>query len=197
MAAHMISQAYGGQKPAFQSTPDAIAATRQAMNERFEQIAVMDETSPRQVWSDLVRAALEEREMPRVRGLLLGAPAMLGETDAAALNERIKVAAPAGDEAVIQAALTYLPDDLQDEYRRRTQPLDVDVPGFGSGFGPADGNSARRPKPTSPRTPGMRMTSRASRPIVWATCASIRWRQWAGPTTTIQTYRLSSCRASA
>lgn len=123
MAAHMISQAYGGQKPAFQSTPDAIAATRQAMNERFEQIAVMDETSPRQVWSDLVRAALEEREMPRVRGLLLGAPAMLGETDAAALNERIKVAAPAGDEAVIQAALTYLPDDLQDEYQRRTQPL--------------------------------------------------------------------------
>jgi len=123
MAAHMISQAYGGQKPAFQSTPDAIAATRQAMNERFGQIAVLDETSPRQVWSDLVRAALEEREMPRVRGLLLGAPAMLGEEDAAALNERIKVAAPAGDEAVIQAALSYLPDDLQDEYQRRTQPL--------------------------------------------------------------------------
>jgi hypothetical protein len=123
MAAHMISQAYGGQKPAFESTPDAIAATRQAMNERFGQIAVLDETSPRQVWSDLVRAALEEREMPRVRGLLLGAPAMLGEEDAAALNERIKVAAPAGDEAVIQAALSYLPDDLQDEYQRRTQPL--------------------------------------------------------------------------
>ncbi len=123
MAAHMISQAYGGQKPAFQTTPDAIAATREAMDERFQQIAVKDETAPRQVWSDLVRAALEEREMPRVRGLLLGAPAMLDGADGAALRARIAVADGAGDEAMLQAALSYLPDDVQDEYERRTQSL--------------------------------------------------------------------------
>ncbi len=123
MAANMISQAYGGQKPAFQTTPDAIAATREAMDERFQQIAVKDETAPRQVWSDLVRAALEEREMPRVRGLLLGAPAMLDGADGAALRARIAVADGAGDEAMLQAALSYLPDDVQDEYERRTQSL--------------------------------------------------------------------------
>ena len=123
MAAHMISQAYGGQKPAFQSTPDAIAATRQAMDARFQEISVKDEATPRQVWSDLVRTALEEREMPRVRGLLLGAPAMLNGEDGAALRARIAVADGAGDEAMLQAALSYLPDDLQDEYERRTQSL--------------------------------------------------------------------------
>lgn len=123
MAAHMISQAYGGQKPAFQSTPDAIAATREAMDARFQQISVKDEATPRQVWSDLVRNALEEREMPRVRGLLLGAPAMLDGDDGAALRARVAVADGAGDEAMLQAALSYLPDDVQDEYERRTKSL--------------------------------------------------------------------------
>ncbi len=123
MAAHMISQAYGGQKPAFQSTPDAIAATREAMDARFQQISTKDETTPREVWSDLVRNALEEREMPRVRGLLLGAPAMLDGDDGAALRARVAVADGAGDEAMLQAALSYLPEDVQDEYERRTQSL--------------------------------------------------------------------------
>lgn len=123
MAAHMISQAYGGNKPAFQTTPDAIAATREAMDERFKQISLKDEATPRQVWSDLVRKSLEEREMPRVRGLLLGAPAMLNQEDGAALSERIRVSSAGGDEAAIQAALSYLPDDVQDEYERRTQSV--------------------------------------------------------------------------
>ena len=123
MAAHMISQAYGGQQQAFKTTPDAIAATREAMDARFQQISVKDEATPRQVWSDLVRNALEEREMPRVRGLLLGAPAMLDGKDGDALRARIAVADGAGDEAMLQAALSYLPDDVQDEYERRTQSL--------------------------------------------------------------------------
>ncbi len=123
MAAHMISQAYGGRPQGFQTTPDAIAATREAMDQRFQQISVKDEATPRQVWSDLVRNALEEREMPRVRGLLLGAPAMLDGADGAALRARIAVADGAGDEAMLQAALSYLPDDVQDEYERRTQSL--------------------------------------------------------------------------
>lgn len=123
MAAHMISQAYGGRQQAFQTTPDAIAATREAMDARFQQISVKDEATPRQVWSDLVRNALEEREMPRVRGLLLGAPAMLDGKDGDALRARIAVADGAGDEAMLQAALSYLPDDVQDEYERRTQSL--------------------------------------------------------------------------
>lgn len=123
MAAHMISSAYGDKRPAFQSSPEAIVATRQAMDDRFQQLSISDEATPRDVWSGLVRKALEEREMPRVRGLLLGAPAMLNGEDGAALRERIKVSSGAGDDATLQAALAYLPDDVQDEYERRTQSI--------------------------------------------------------------------------
>lgn len=123
MAAHLISSAYGDKRPAFQSTPEAIVATRQAMDERFQHISLSSDAAPRQVWSNLVREALEAREMPRVRGLLLGAPAMLRGEDGEALRERIAVTDGAGDEAMLRAALAYLPDDVQDEYQRRTQSI--------------------------------------------------------------------------
>ena len=71
MAAHLISQAYGDKRPVYQATPEAITATRQAMDERFQTIALKEDAAPRDVWSDLVRKALEEREMPRVRASLI------------------------------------------------------------------------------------------------------------------------------
>jgi hypothetical protein len=123
MAAHLISQAYGDKRPAFQTTPEAITATRLAMDARFQNISLKEDAPPREVWSDLVRKALEERELPRVRGLLLGAPAMLDGQDGEALRARIAVADGAGDEAMLQAALAYLPDDVQDEYERATQSI--------------------------------------------------------------------------
>jgi hypothetical protein len=123
LAAHLISQAYGGQRPAFTTTPEAVLATRQAMDERFQTLASSEDAAPRDVWSGLVRKSLEEREMPRVRGLLLGAPAMLSGADGEALRARIAVADRTGDEAMLQAALAYLPDDVQDEYERRTQSI--------------------------------------------------------------------------
>lgn len=123
MAAHLISQAYGDKRPAFQTTPEAIVATRQAMDERFQSISLTEDAAPREVWSDLIRTALEEREMARVRGLLLGASAMLDGKDGEALRARIAVADGAGDEAMLQAALAYLPDDVQDAYERQTKSI--------------------------------------------------------------------------
>jgi len=123
MGAHLISQAYGDKRPGFQNTPEAIAATRQAMEERFQAIALAEDATPREVWSGLVRTALEEREMARVRGLLLGAPAMLNDQDGEALRARIAVAEGAGDEAMLQAALAYLPDDVQDAYEQQTKSV--------------------------------------------------------------------------
>jgi|GEM_PF-1262506 len=123
MGAHLISQAHGDKRPGFQNTPEAIAATRQAMEERFRSIALADDATPREVWSGLVRTALEEREMARVRGLLLGAPAMLDGQDGEALRARIAVAENAGDEAMLQAALAYLPDDVQDAYEQQTKSV--------------------------------------------------------------------------
>ena len=123
MAAHLISQAYGDKRPAFQTSPEAIVATRQAMDERFQSISLTEDAAPRDVWSDLVRTALEEREIARVRGLLLGAPAMLDGKDGEALRARIAVADVAGDDAMLQAALAYLPDDVQDAYERQTKSI--------------------------------------------------------------------------
>jgi hypothetical protein len=121
MAAYTLSTAYGDKRPAFQATPEAITATRQAMDARFEQISNRPDKSSRDAWADLVRASLEDKEgMRRVRGLLLGAPAMLNGKDGDALRERIKVSDGAGEQALINAAVAYLPEDLQDDYERRT-----------------------------------------------------------------------------
>ena len=123
MAAHVISTAYGDKKPAFETTPEAIAATRLAMDNRFQQISLRNDAPPRQVWAGLVRTSLEDKELRRVRGLMLGAPAMLDGADGDALRARIAVADGTGEQALIDAAMTYLPEDLQDEYERKTQSI--------------------------------------------------------------------------
>lgn len=123
MASHVISTAYGDKRPAFQATPEAIAATRQAMDQRFQEISARPDKASRDVWAEMVRTSLEDKEMRRVRGLLLGAPAMLNGKDGEALRARIAVASGAGEDALIEAAVAYLPEDLQDEYERRTTPL--------------------------------------------------------------------------
>lgn len=119
MAAHLVSSAYGDSPTAFESTPEALAATRQAMEERFQQIAAGKEAEPTEVWANLVGESLrkEDKELPLVRGLLLGAPAMLNEPEGQALRARIeKVAKGPDDEAVLLAAVSYLPGDLQEAY---------------------------------------------------------------------------------
>lgn len=123
MASHVISTAYGDKRPAFQATPEAIAATRQAMDQRFQEISARPDKASRDVWAEMVRTSLEDKEMRRVRGLLLGAPAMLNGKDGEALRARIAVASGSGEDALIDAAVAYLPEDLQDEYERRTTPL--------------------------------------------------------------------------
>jgi len=123
MASHVMSTAYGDKRPAFQATPEAITATRMAMDERFQQISTRPDKASREVWAEMVRTSLEEKELRRVRGLMLGAPAMLDGKDGDALRARIAVADGSGEDALIDAALAYLPEDLQDEYERRTTPL--------------------------------------------------------------------------
>ena len=118
-----MSTAYGDKRPAFQATPEAITATRQAMDTRFQQISSRPDKASREVWAEMIRTSLEEKEMRRVRGLLLGAPAMLDGKDGDALRARIAVASGSGEDALIDAAVAYLPEDLQDEYDRRTTTL--------------------------------------------------------------------------
>jgi hypothetical protein len=93
------------------------------MDERFEKLSADGDSAPRDVWSGLVRASLEADDMPTVRGLLQAAPAMLDGPDADALRARVAVADQSGEQAVLEAAIAYLPEDVQDEYERRTASI--------------------------------------------------------------------------
>jgi hypothetical protein len=124
IAARAMSTAYGDKRPAFEATPEAITATLQAMDARFARLSLDGDGAPREVWARMVREELESNNMTSVRGLLLSAPAMLDGADGAALKARVAVADQSGEDAVLAAAVAYLPEDLQDEYERRsTSPL--------------------------------------------------------------------------
>ncbi len=120
VAARAVSTAFGDERPAFEPTSEALAATRQAMDGRLARLASGIEGSPREIWAGFVREQLEANNMSAVNGLLQAAPAMLGGPDGAAIRERIAVSDQTGDEAVLAAAMAYLPEDLQDEYERRS-----------------------------------------------------------------------------
>ncbi len=124
IAARAMSTAYGDKRPAYEATPEAIVATQAAMDARFTRLSAEGDGTPREVWAQMVREELEANNMTSVRGLLLSAPAMLDGTDGAALKARVAVADQSGEQAVLTAAVAYLPEDLQDEYERRnTSPL--------------------------------------------------------------------------
>jgi hypothetical protein len=120
VAARAMSTAYGDKKPAFEATPEAITATIQAMDARFTKLSLEGDGAPREVWSGMVREELEANNMTSVRGLLLSAPAMLDGADGAALKARVAVADQSGEAGVLAAAVAYLPEELQDEYERRS-----------------------------------------------------------------------------
>jgi hypothetical protein len=144
IAARAISTAYGDKKPAFEATPEAITATLQAMDARFTKLSTDGDGAPRDVWSSMVREEVEANNMTSARGLLLSAPAMLDGADGAALKARVAVADDSGEEAVIAAAVAYLPEDLQDEYERRSaSPLAM----FSNS---ASGAPAEAPAPQEP-----------------------------------------------
>ena len=66
---------------------------------------------------------LSRRSALALLNKLVGAPAMLDGKDGEALRARIAVADVAGDDAMLQAALAYLPDDVQDAYERQTKSI--------------------------------------------------------------------------
>jgi hypothetical protein len=123
IAARVISSAYGEKREAFEAKSEDLSATRAAMDIRFQRLAQNGGAEPREVWANYVREGLEDGDMTRVNGFMLAAPAMLGPEDGAALRERIKVSDQTGDSALIQAAKGYLPEDLQDDYDRRSASI--------------------------------------------------------------------------
>jgi len=173
VAARAVSSAYGDKRPAYEPTAEAISATRTAMDERFNKLAANGEGAPREVWSNLVRENLEKGEMTAVNGLMLAAPAMIGGKDGAALKARIDVADKTGDQAVIDAAKAYLPEDVQDDYERHTQSVLAmfsnvapasTVPGAKPGASAAKGAASAKPAVQAAAAPAVETADLASDP---------------------------------
>jgi hypothetical protein len=120
IAARAVSTAYGERRPLYEASSEAIAATRQAIDGRFERLAASGQGQPMEVWAGYVREEMEKDDMAMVNAFLLAAPSMLNGPDGQALEARISVSDTQGEQARIDAALPYLPDDLQAAYERRS-----------------------------------------------------------------------------
>jgi len=123
IASQAALMAYGGPKPTTEATTGSLQATRDAMDSRFQRLSSAGPGSPREVWAELVRTEIETGDMATVNGLLLAAPAMLRGADGEALQARIDIAEKRDDAAVIEAAVSFLPDNVQADYERRTTSL--------------------------------------------------------------------------
>jgi len=124
IGARAVSTAYGDRKPQFEATNEALTATSQAIDERLKKLTAGVEGAPREVWAGFIRNELEVGDMTTVDGFMLAAPAMLGGgPDGDSLKARIAVSSGSGDAALINAALAYLPEDVQDAYERRSASI--------------------------------------------------------------------------
>jgi hypothetical protein len=120
IGASAVKIAYGDDKPQYEASPEAVNATLQAMDARFTHLATAGDGSPREVWAQYVREELKAGDSAGVRGFLLAAPAMLkGDSEVGeSLKARLTVADGGGEQSLISAALTYLPEDVQESYEK-------------------------------------------------------------------------------
>lgn len=157
IGARAISSAYGDKRPAFEATSEALTATRQAMDGRFERLSKNGDGAPREVWANYVREQLEANNMSAVRGLLQAAPAMLDGADGQAIKARLAVADQTGDQALLDAAVAYLPEDIQDEYERRS----ASIVAMFTNTAPAAAVQAAAPTPPGKNAPGAKSAAGA------------------------------------
>ncbi|MBI1340206.1 hypothetical protein GC169_08375 [bacterium] len=122
IAAKATGVAFGGDASVFETNAQTLSATSQAIDSRFARLVQDAPGSAREAWGNLVSAEIDAGDITNARGLLLAAPAMLTGADASALRARLEVAG-AGDDAAIEATLTYLPEAAQDAFRRLDAPM--------------------------------------------------------------------------
>lgn len=123
IAARALFTAYGEEHLRTSATEDSVDATKAAIDARFERLARRNGGQDRDTWARFVGDELDAGDMTAVRGLLLAAPQMLAPDEAESLQARIGVADGGGEQVAIDAALAYLPGDLQAEYTRKSAPL--------------------------------------------------------------------------
>lgn len=120
IGARAISTAFGDEKPAFETTTEALTATRKAIGQRFQRLSLAQEGDAREVWAQYVKTELDAGDTTTARGFLLAAPDMLRGPDGDSLNARLAVADGAGEQALVDAALAYLPEDVQVAWEKQS-----------------------------------------------------------------------------
>lgn len=123
IGARAVSTAFGEEHNLYDASSAALSATRAAIEDRFARLTASSSQTPRQAWADLVGKAIEAGDVAKVRGYLLAAPAMMQGKDGEALKALISVSDQKGEEAQISAALAYLPENLQETYKRLNTPI--------------------------------------------------------------------------
>ena len=123
VAARTLLSAYGDEHLRVNASDESVEATRAAIDSRFERLARRAGGQNRETWASFVGAELETGDMTAVRGLLLAAPQMLSSDEAQSLEARIAVSDGGGPQLAINAALSYLPENLQAAYSRQSAPL--------------------------------------------------------------------------
>jgi hypothetical protein len=118
IATRAMSTAFGEHKPLYEASSEALTATRQAVDARFAQLATSGQGDPKQVWINHIREEMDKGDMTQVQGLILAARSMLKGPDGEALRARAAVADSQGEQALVDAAVVYLPEDLQVAYEQ-------------------------------------------------------------------------------
>lgn len=153
VAAHAVNNAYGRDRPQYEASSDAISATRAEIDKRFARLSEHGDQGPKETWSSFVREELDAGDMTTVRGLLLAAPAMLGDgLDGQALKARLEVSGEDGEEAILNAALVYLPEDVQMRYEDLNAPIS-------ERYGLAEQSEAGQPEVIAPDPEEVRLSS--------------------------------------
>jgi hypothetical protein len=156
IGARAISTAFGDRRPQFEATSEALAATRKAMDNRFLKLALAQEGAPREVWAGYVKTELDAGDVTTARGFLMAAPAMLRGPDGESLKARLAVSDGGGEQALIDAAVAYLPEDVQSVWEKQTAPIV-------SMFDNAAPQDALKPAEPAAAAPGAKNAPKASK----------------------------------
>ncbi len=122
LAARVVSDTFSRRGMDFDVTGASLAATRDAIDQRFESL-MSGQDSRQETWSRLVGEQIERGNLKAAHGMLLAAPNMLDPQNAAALLASAQVLDLRGDDAIEQAALKYLEEDVRYAYELAVSPL--------------------------------------------------------------------------
>ncbi len=122
LSARVISDTFSRHGMDFDVTSASVAATRDTIDNRFQSL-MSDREDRKGTWSRLVSEQIDQGYLKAAHGLILAAPNILDPQNAASLMATAEVLELKGDEAIEQAALKYLDEDVRYAYEQAVSPM--------------------------------------------------------------------------